>query len=413
MNVLFVTMARLSDMSQPGIYTDLLREFAQHGHRVYAVTPTERREGLDDGRYESAGVTVCRVKTGNLQKVGIVEKAFATLLVEHQFKRGIRRFVGSEKIDLVLYTTPPVTFDGVIRYVKRRWGCRSYLLLKDIFPQNAVDLGMMRAGGPAWRHFRRRERRLYQLADWIGCMSNANVRYLLEQNPEVDPSCVEVCPNSIQPRDVSPAGSSGETRERYGIPRDALMLLFGGNIGKPQGIDFLLEVVDHSRSRAGVHYVIAGSGTEKQRIREHLVAGSHPNVTLLDHLPKDEYEQVLLAADVGLILLDGRFTIPNFPSRLTAYMEAGIPVLAATDSASDIGDVLNESGSGLWVQWGDKGAFLAAVDRLQGDSELRSRMGSCGRRYLEEHYTVADAYQTIMCHMTPSAEEGEEADVRR
>jgi len=117
-------------------------------------------------------------------------------------------------------------------------------------------------------------------------------------------------------------------------------------------------------------------------------------------------------ADVGLILLDGRFTIPNFPSRLTAYMEAGIPVLAATDTVSDIKDVLRESGSGLWVEWGDVAGFLAAIDRLHSDPSLRSRMGAHARRYLEEHYTVAKAYDTIMSHMSSPADGGEEADVR-
>ncbi|MEA5076897.1 MAG: glycosyltransferase family 4 protein [Coriobacteriia bacterium] len=405
-------MVQLSDMSQPGIYTDLLREFAQHGHRVHVVTPTERREGLDDGRHESAGVTVCRVKTGNLQKAGLVEKAFATLLVEHQFKRGIRRFLGPEEMDLVLYTTPPVTFDGVIKYAKRSYGCRSYLLLKDIFPQNAVDLGMMKRGGLVWRHFRKRERRLYQLADWIGCMSDANVRYILEHNPDLEPARVEVCPNSIEPREVFAAEPVGRLRSRYGIPVDSTVVLFGGNLGKPQGVDFLLEVVDRSQSRDDVHYVIAGSGTEKQRLRHHFTAGQHTNVTLMDYLPKDEYEKLLCLADVGLIMLDGRFTVPNFPSRLTAYMEASIPVLAATDTVSDIKDVLRESDSGLWVEWGDHEGFLAAIDRLRGDPDLRQAMGRRGRRYLEEHYTVAKAYETIVAHMAPRADEGEEAHVR-
>ncbi|HAL29771.1 MAG TPA: glycosyltransferase WbuB [Coriobacteriia bacterium] len=412
MRVLFITMARLRNAAEPGIYSDLLREFIARGDQVFAVSPSEKREGLDTCQYDSVGVTICRVKTGNLQKVGLLEKAVSTLLVEQQFKRGIRQFVGSEKIDLVLYSTPPVTFDGVVKYVKQRYRCRSYLLLKDIFPQNAVDLGMMRHGGLVWRHFRKRERRLYHLADWIGCMSEANVHYLLENNPDLDPERVEVCPNSIEPREMTAVEPVATLRSRHGIPADAMVVLFGGNLGKPQGLDFLLDVVDRSRSRDDVHYVIAGSGTEKQRVWDHFAAGGHANVTLLDYLPKDQYEKLLCLADVGLILLDGRFTIPNFPSRLTAYMEAGMPVLAATDTVSDIKDVLRDSDSGLWVQWGDHEGFLAAIDRLRGNPSLRQAMGRRGRRYLEEHYTVAKAYETIMSHMTTPTGEGEEAHVR-
>jgi len=243
-------------------------------------------------------------------------------------------------------------------------------------------------------------------------MSEANVRYLVEHNPDLDAEKVEVCPNSIEPRNVCAVEPVETLRAKYGIPHAAVVVLFGGNLGKPQGLDFFLDVVDHSGSRTDVHYVIAGSGTDKQRVWDHFAAGQHSNITLLDYLPKDEYENLLCLADVGLILLDGRFTIPNFPSRLTAYMEAGIPVLAATDTVSDIKDVLRESDSGLWVEWGDREGFLAAIDCLRSDPSLRLAMGQRGRRYLEEHYTVAKAYETIVAHMSPRADEGEEADVR-
>jgi len=224
---------------------------------------------------------------------------------------------------------------------------------------------------------------------------------------------VEVCPNSIEPREVVAAEPVEALRLRYGVPAHVMVVLFGGNLGKPQGMDFLLDVVNRSRSREDVHYVIAGSGTEKQRVWDYFAAGRHSNITVLDHLPKEEYEKLLCLADVGLILLDGRFTIPNFPSRLTAYMEAAVPVLAATDTVSDIKDVLRESDSGLWMQWGDHEGFLAALDRLRSDPELRSAMGQRGRRYLVEHYTVAKAYETIMSHMSSPADEGEVADVQR
>ena len=97
----------------------------------------------------------------------------------------------------MLYSTPPITFERVVQFIKRRDGAKTYLLLKDIFPQNAVDLKVFGKRSPLYRHFRNKEKKLYKNADYIGCMSPANVEYILRNNPELSKEVVEVCPNSI------------------------------------------------------------------------------------------------------------------------------------------------------------------------------------------------------------------------
>jgi len=401
LKLLFITLADIENISDHGIYTDLLREFRDRGHDVYIITPSQRRCGRPTEVITNDGATILRVRTGNITKAGIVEKAVSTVLIQYQFTSAIKRFFRDIRFDMILYSTPPVTFDRVVDYVKRRDGCRSYLLLKDIWPQGAVDLGVLTSGGLAWRYFRRKEKRLYALSDHIGCMSPGNVKYLLDHNNEISPSKVEVCPNSIEPNPVHVSTEHcSQARGVYGIPRDSMLLIFGGNLGRPQGLGFLLDVLDRSKDREDIFCLIVGSGTEYDRIEAHLKAGRHRNSRLIRSLPRDKYDALLAECDVGLIFLDPRFTVPNFPSRLTAYMEAAIPVIAATDTSTDLRDVLLESGSGIWVQNGDCDAFVAAIDRLSADEALRREMGSKGRAYLEEHYTVSRSYEIIMAHMT-------------
>ena len=396
MRLLFLTMADIGNMSDRGIYTDLLREFRARGDEVYVVTPSERRHRAPTRLVTEAGISVLRVRTGNLIKVGMAEKAMSTILVERQFTSAIARYFGEIAFDLVLYSTPPVTFDRVVRYIKRRDGCRSYLLLKDIFPQNAVDLGMIRRGGLVWRYFRAKEKRLYALSDRIGCMSPANVRYLLDHNPQISAEKVEECPNSIKPLPLrSREGIDSAIRALHGIPRDCTLLVYGGNLGIPQGLGFLLDVLDACRNRKDIFFLIVGSGTEYPRIDSHLRAGGQSNARLVSFLPKEQYDALLVDCDVGLIFLDPRFTIPNFPARLTAYMEAAMPIIAATDCSTDIRTVLDESGGGIWVRNGDLDEFMAAVNRLSADGRLRMETGRRGRRYLETHFTVARAYDII------------------
>ena len=118
-----------------------------------------------------------------------------------------------------------------------------------------------------------------------------------------------------------------------------------------------------------------------------------------DSCRREEYDALLESADVGLIFLDRRFTIPNFPSRLTSYMESSLPVLAATDVNTDLKDVLQESQCGFWVESGDLKGFLDHARRLALNAKLRMQMGARGRAYLEEHYDVTKAVDIILKHL--------------
>ena len=143
-NLIFLTMARMTEIHRRGIYTDLLRKFQSEGWNIYVVTPHERSLGLPTELKEDGGVHFLGVKTLNLQKTNVIEKGVGQVLVESQFTSAIKKYLSDVKFDLVLYSTPPITFPKVIAYLKRQNPqAMTYLLLKDIFPQNAVDVGML------------------------------------------------------------------------------------------------------------------------------------------------------------------------------------------------------------------------------------------------------------------------------
>ena len=206
MNVLFLSLSKIFTVEVRGIYPDLLREFIKHGHSVYILSPVENTDKGENLVIREHGAQIVKVKTGRIQKTNIIEKGINTILIEPRFKRAVRKYFGDIKFDLILYPTPPITFTNVVRYVKKRDGAKSYLMLKDIFPQNAVDVGMLSTKGVKgriYKYFRRKEKKLYAVSDRIGCMSPANVKYLLKHNPEIPTEKVEICPNSIEVRDLS------------------------------------------------------------------------------------------------------------------------------------------------------------------------------------------------------------------
>lgn len=401
MNILFLTLAYPLN-NQKNIYSDLMDEFICRGDNVWVVCQTERRNKAETALQRSPNLNILRVLTGNLTgKVSIIEKGITTLTLEKCFINAIKKYFRDVKFDLVIYSTPPITFCSAVQFIKNRDNAKSYLLLKDIFPQNAVDLSMIKENGLLHKFFRKKEKKLYALSDHIGCMSEANQKYVIQHNPEIDPSTVEVCPNSINPAPIKVKPEREEMtafRLKYKIPEKALLIVYGGNIGKPQGINFFIEALEALKEREDVFFLIVGKGSDYYKIEDYLKTSDQRNTLLMDRLPKNEYDNLLRFCDAGLVLLSERFTIPNFPSRLTAYMEAGMPILAATDVNTDLKEVLLESGCGFWSKSGDIQPFVENIDKLVQSEILRNTMGHSGRRWLEENYTVSKSHEIIMRH---------------
>lgn len=392
MNVLFLSLSPIRDLDQRGIYPDLLRQFVRQGHYVRVVSAIP---GEPDRDVRREGYAILQANTPRMQKTNFIRKGINSLRIGPVLRRAVAKYCRDERYDLILVATPPITIAGTVAWVKRRDGARVYLLLKDIWPQAIADLGAISQNGPVYKYYRSKEKKLYALADRIGCMSPANVKYLLEHNPEISPSRVEVCPNSIEPMEaaVTPEKERAALREKYGVPRDKTVFLYGGNLGRPQGIPFLIQCLRRCVGMEDAFFVVCGTGTEYPRLKAFVEAERPGNVLLLNGLPSEEYEALASACDVGLLFLDYRFTIPNFPSRLLSYLQWKLPVIACTDPCTDVGEIAEEGGFGWRCSSGEEEEFVRTVARAcQAD---RRAMGEAGRAYLSAHYTAEWSYHII------------------
>lgn len=399
MNVLFMTIGKMDNIEEHTIYCDLLRYFRDAGHSVYTISPYEKRTGLQTAYEEKNGIHMLHVRTGNVTgMVSLIEKGLAQLSIEPIFIKAIKKYYSNVKFDLVMYSTPPITFCNAIEYVKRRDNAKTYLLLKDIFPQNAVDIGMMSKSGikgHLYKFFRNKEKKLYGLSDYIGCMSPANVEYVKQNNPEIDNYRVEVCPNCIEVVDKSiNAEERRSIRKKYDIPLEKRVFVYGGNLGKPQGIDFLIECLHSQENSKDNYFLIVGDGTEYGKIEEFVKSSNQNNIRLMKRLPQEDYDTMVGACDVGMIFLDHRFTIPNFPSRVLSYMQAKIPVLACTDPNTDIGKIIEEAGFGSWCESNDVNGFVECVNKIM---QIRS-VAEKEWNYLNKYYSTRNGYDIIMKH---------------
>lgn len=400
MNVLFLTLMEINSFSQTGIYPDLVNEFAENGHEIYVVSPCEEK---NKSRYElikeKGHVHLVSALIPNYHDVGLIQKGISSLLMGRLFLNAINRAIPTVKFDLVLYSTPPITFSSVIEKIKKRDNAYAYLLLKDIWPQGPIDVGALSEKGIKGlitRYFKAKERRLYAISDFIGCMSQKNCEYLIRVSG-VKSLKVEICPNSIKVRERLNVDKV-EVRINNELPLDKTIFVYGGNLGIAQGIDFLISCLQANETNLDTFILIVGSGTEYERLRNWFEENRPHNSKLISFLPKEEYMKVMAACDVGLIFLDHRFTIPNFPSRLLSYMEGWMPVLAATDPNTDVGTVIENGKFGYWCESDNPSEFISLANHLT-DESIRKELGENAYQFLLDNYNVSKAYQTIIAHI--------------
>ncbi len=390
MKILYIATSFPKENKGATIYTDLAEALHQKGHRLTVAVSEQKRNQPSTTLETERGFKVLRAVVGDYYDVNFIKKGMVTLLLPFIMKKEIKKYLGKESFDLVLFETPPITNAGVVSWAKKHFKCKSYLMLKDIFPQNGADLGILGSGFVGkmiFNYFKYKEKFLYKTADTIGCMSEGNKQYLLEHNPEIPKDKVEIFPNAKKITEDYQCRSFS-VRKKLGIPENACVFLFGGNMGKPQYVEILAAAAKEFKNNNDIFFVFVGRGTEKHILADAIEKNDIRNAILLDNLPREEYEQFTKESDVGLITLDPRFTIPNYPSRILSYMDYAKPVLAATDTVTDMKELIEAADCGEWVCSADQKAFFEKIKEISADKEKYKQKGENGRTYMKAHFTV-------------------------
>lgn len=395
MEILFLTLEDIPNYDVSDMYADVMKVFIEKGHNVHTISPIAKKSKERTTLYHFGDSTVLRLVGNTTQNCNnLIKKGLATLLIGRRFIKAIKKYYKYKRFDLILYSTPPITFVDAIRYVKKRDKSKTYLMLKDIFPQNAVDLEMLSTKGISGiitRYFRAKEKKLYKISDAIGCMSPANVEYLLKHNKWIRTDCVNVCPNSLK---IYPnPGDKNVMRKEWGLPEDKTLFIYGGNLGKPQGVDFIINCLQRMSKNENAYFVIAGGGTEALNLQESLK--NNTNVKIFPKMPKETYDRLVSCCDIGMIFLDYRFTIPNFPSRLLSYTQFGLPVLSVTDENTDIGKIAEENAFGWRCSSNNEKQFVQIIEKILKDSQW-VEYGYNAKNYHLNNYLPEHTYSAIM-----------------
>lgn len=373
---------------------DLAVEMQRRGHTVCVAAPDDSLSAASQVSIEE-GISVLRVKTGRIKGASKAVRALNEVrLSAVLWKRG-REYFRTHPCDLIVFYSPTIFFTGLVRKLKRLWGCPAYLVLRDIFPQWAVDAGILRKGLVYW-FFRRRELAQYAVADVIGVQSPANLLYF--QQPElINRFRLEVLYNwtTLEEENV-PATNY---RTQWGL-EGKVVYFYGGNIGAAQDMDNLLRLARNLHSEPNVHILLVGEGSEASRLSAEIAAASLTNISLRPAVGQREYLGMLSEFDVGMISLDRNLKTQNIPGKMLGYMYYALPMLASVNPGNDLKEIVDAHAAGL-VSWnGDDEQFAADALRLARDPDLRRRLGENGRALLESTFAVGKAVEQILSSST-------------
>ena len=379
MNVLY--LSQRFGLETSGIFADLVRAIHSQGHSVTVVTcHPQGSHKLSSEVISVDGIKIVAVKSPRLFSHNKFEKGIAQLLLPRRFIRAIKEHLSGLHFDLILYPAPPITLASVVRFCKMKFKARSFLMLKDIFPQNAVDLELMRFNGLPHRYFKSVERDLYTISDKIGCMTAANISYLEKNYHYLNKSKLTFFPNTLDCENLETAN--------FKVRRESTKFVFGGNLGQPQDIPQLLKNISLVPNSLSAEFIIIGDGFYKPYIKSFIAENPHLPVQYFDELPRSEFDKFLEDCDVGIVSLNANFTVPNFPARVLSYMAKGLPILAMVDDATDLQEIIETNAKcGYCCSSRSSESFVELVDKFSNLDNLNS-LGLSGQKFLENNFNV-------------------------
>ena len=391
-NILFFSLYKINSINDQGIYPDLLYQFKKNKFNIYILSPVERGEKIKNKLTSFENVTIIQVRTLKTQKTNKVEKLFSSIFLEYIFIKAYNNELKKIEFDLVLFPTPVIFVNNFLKRIKLSKNGIKYLLLKDIFPQNAIDLNYLKSSSIITRFFRRVESKLYNNVDYIGCMSEANKSYLINNN-FINKKKIEVNPNSIE-LNKYPVLHENIFRKNEGISKNDLIFVYGGNLGKPQGINKIIKISEYIEKFSSIFFIICGKGTEEKRIKNFINKNGLKQTKLFTNLTKVQYLQIVNESNMGMVFLNKSFSIPNFPSRILDYMKYSLPVFSWTDKVSDIGDLFESKKAGFSFKSFEDFYLIQALIKKLTPKKLMN-MGKLSHQILLDKFQAKYSYDLI------------------
>ena len=369
---------------------DLSRELIFQGHSVTVLLPDAVQ--AEPWRLELFdGATVVRLRAPRTKDVGYLRRALGEVFMPFFMFWNLRRSpLARDSWDGVVWYSPSIFHGYLANALKRSSGCTGYLIVRDIFPEWTVDMGLM-GKGLAYRFFSAVARYQYSVADVIGVQTPGN-RIYFESWLDREGRRLEVLPNWLG----GVATSHCPIRLVDTRLSGRKVFVYAGNMGVAQGIDSVLELAFRVRRRLDIGFLLVGRGSEAGRLKEEAAARNLENVLFCDEIDPDEISDLYAQCVAGLVVLDPRHRSHNIPGKFLTYMQSGLPVLALVNPGNDLVDLVRAEDVGVVSESRDPREWVILLERLLGSVQTDDSLPDRCRRLFLREYTAEAAARRIV-----------------
>ncbi len=391
-------IALLSDESLPlgtrvhaKMIHELAKEFQLNNHTPVVITPGHPDQSTALVIDFVDGVEYWRFKSGYTRGVGMLRRLINEFLLSFRAWYAVASHVNKNPFELCICYCPTIFFAPLSRKFKAR-GAYIYLIQRDMFPQWAVDRGLLHKKSPLLLFLRYYEKLNYKIADWIGVQSEKNRIIFSNRFPHLNNVSVLMNWSAMTP----PADKyqSEDIRVRLNLT-NKIVFFYGGNTGYAQDMTNIMRLARNLRNFVKGHILIVGQGDEYKLINDLVVEWKLDNVTILPSVSQSEFLNFLGAVDVGLFSLSKEHTAHNFPGKILGYMSASLPILGSVNPGNDLLPLINEARAGYVYVNGEDDFLLEAALKLLESKTLRVSLGARANNLLVEEFSVESAVMAI------------------
>lgn len=370
---------------------DLAREFVRQGHQLTVLLPDARLnqawtlESFD-------GAQVLRLRSPRIKEVGYLRRTFGEWLMPYAMRRNLRRSpLAGQHWEGIVWYSPSIFHGPLVRALKQRSCCRGYLIIRDIFPEWAVDIGLLRLN-LVYYFFRWIARQQYEVADIIGVQSPGNLGYFWQWQQARRGRSLQVLQNWLG----KPGCARCPIRIEETLIAGRTIFVYAGNMGIAQGMDILLNLASRMQVRNDIGFLFVGRGNDAGRLKKTAAALGLDNVVFHDEIDPDEIPDLYAQCSAGLIALDARHNSHNIPGKFLTYIQNRLPVLASVNPGNDLANLIRREGVGEVCETDCldqlEQCCCSLIDRLSADPLLGDRCISL----FERQFSVSSTVQQIV-----------------
>lgn len=293
--------------------------------------------------------------------------------------------------DVIIASSPPL-FLGLSGYVLSRM-MRVPLVfeVRDIWPQQAVDLGML-TNSHIIKAMERLEMFLYSKADLVIGVAQNTAKILCERG--VHESKIRIIPNATDLTRFCPGEQNEELKSKLGLG-GKFVVSYIGTLGLSQGLNSVIDAAQQLQEKLpNVHFLLVGDGAERGMLVNMAKNYCLKNVTFLEPQPRETIPDYYRLSDIAVVpLRNVQLFESTIPSKIFEVMACGTPLILAVKG--EAANIVKNADAGVCITPESVDELAKVICELYSSPQERKRLGNNGHKFVARHY---DRYQLAVTY---------------